>query len=40
MAVFERDYRRIAELHLAAGWMPRDVRVDELEAAVRTVCEP
>jgi ubiquinone biosynthesis protein len=40
MAVFERDYRRIAELHLAAGWMPRHVRVDELEAAVRTVCEP
>jgi ubiquinone biosynthesis protein len=40
IAMFERDYRRIAELHLAAGWMPRHVRVDELEAAVRTVCEP
>ncbi|MGA7298113.1 MAG: ubiquinone biosynthesis regulatory protein kinase UbiB, partial [Rhodanobacteraceae bacterium] len=40
IALFERDYRRIAELHLAAGWMPRHVRVDELEAAVRTVCEP
>jgi ubiquinone biosynthesis protein len=40
IAMFARDYRRIAELHLAAGWMPREIRVDELEAAVRTVCEP
>ncbi|NII10902.1 ubiquinone biosynthesis regulatory protein kinase UbiB [Oleiagrimonas sp. C23AA] len=40
IALFERDYRRIAELHLAAGWMPRHIRVDELEGAVRTVCEP
>ena len=40
MALFERDYKRIAELHVAAGWMPAHVRIDELEAAVRTVCEP
>ncbi|MGH8212227.1 MAG: ubiquinone biosynthesis regulatory protein kinase UbiB [Rhodanobacteraceae bacterium] len=40
MALFERDYRRIAELHLAAGWVPANVRLDELETAVRTVCEP
>jgi len=40
MAMFERDYKRIAELHLAAGWIPAHVRLDELEAAVRTVCEP
>ncbi|HET7929876.1 MAG TPA: ubiquinone biosynthesis regulatory protein kinase UbiB [Rhodanobacteraceae bacterium] len=40
IAMFERNYRRIAELHLAAGWMPRHIRVDDLEAAVRTVCEP
>jgi ubiquinone biosynthesis protein len=40
IALFERNYRRIAELHLAAGWMPRHIRVDELESAVRTVCEP
>jgi ubiquinone biosynthesis protein len=39
-AMFERDYRRVAELHLEAGWMPVHVRVDELEAAVRSVCEP
>ena len=40
MAVFQRDYRRIAELHVEAGWMPANVRIDELEAAVRAVCEP
>lgn len=40
MALFERDYKRIAELHLAAGWMPAHVRLDELESAVRAVCEP
>jgi ubiquinone biosynthesis protein len=40
MAVFQRDYRRIAELHIEAGWMPATVRSDELEAAVRSVCEP
>ncbi len=40
LALFNQDYRRIAELHLRAGWMPRHVRSDELEAAVRAVCEP
>jgi ubiquinone biosynthesis protein len=40
MALFDRDYRRIAELHVAAGWIPPTARIDELEAAVRTVCEP
>ncbi len=39
-AMFRQDYRRIAELHLEAGWMPAHVRVDELEGAVRTICEP
>jgi ubiquinone biosynthesis protein len=39
-AMFTRDYRRIAELHLEAGWMPAHIRADELEAAVRSVCEP
>src|SRR5262249_57891549 len=34
------DYKRIAQLHLAAGWVPAHVRADELEATVRTVCEP
>ena len=40
IAMFERDYARIAQLHVAAGWMPANVRLDELEAAIRTVCEP
>lgn len=40
MAIFNRDYRRIAELHVEAGWMPATVRIDELEAAARAVCEP
>jgi ubiquinone biosynthesis protein len=40
LAFFERDYRRIAQLHIDSGWIPPHVRVDELESAVRTVCEP
>ncbi len=40
MAIFNRDYRRIAELHVQARWMPDHVRIDDLEAAVRSVCEP
>ncbi|MGI8560959.1 MAG: ubiquinone biosynthesis regulatory protein kinase UbiB [Luteimonas sp.] len=40
MAIFNRDYRRIAELHVQAGWMPSHIRIDELEAAARAVCEP
>lgn len=40
IALFERDYRRIASLHVAAGWIPAHTRLDELESAVRTVCEP
>jgi ubiquinone biosynthesis protein len=40
LAFFDRDYHRIAELHVDSGWVPADTRVEELEAAVRTVCEP
>jgi ubiquinone biosynthesis protein len=40
MAFFQRNYARIAELHIESGWVPRGTRVDELESAVRTVCEP
>jgi ubiquinone biosynthesis protein len=39
-AFFRRDYKRVAELHIESGWVPSATRVDELEAAVRTVCEP
>ncbi len=40
LAFFDRDYRRVAQLHIDSGWVPPDTRVDELESAVRTVCEP
>jgi ubiquinone biosynthesis protein len=40
MAFFNRDYGRIAALHIQSGWVPKGTRVDELESAVRTVCEP
>ncbi len=39
-AFFRRDYKRVAELHIESGWVPADTRVDELEAAIRAVCEP
>ena len=39
-AFFRRDYKRVAELHIESGWVPPQTRVNELEAAVRTVCEP
>ncbi|NCV40272.1 MAG: ubiquinone biosynthesis regulatory protein kinase UbiB, partial [Betaproteobacteria bacterium] len=40
LAFFRRDYRRVAQLHLQAGWVPQKVRVEALEAAVRSCCEP
>lgn len=40
LAMFRRDYRQVAELHVQSGWVPAHVRVDEFEAAIRTVCEP
>jgi ubiquinone biosynthesis protein len=40
LAVFDRDYRRVALLHVESGWVPPGTRVDEMESAIRTVCEP
>ncbi len=40
LAVFDRNYRRVAMLHLESGWVPAGTRIDEMESAVRTVCEP
>jgi ubiquinone biosynthesis protein len=40
LAMFRRDYRQVAELHVQSGWVPADTRIEELESAVRTVCEP
>lgn len=40
LAFFNRDYRRVAQLHVESAWVPPDTRINELEAAIRTVCEP
>jgi len=40
IAFFRRDYKRVAELHVESGWVPPNTRVDELEGAIRAVCEP
>ena len=40
LAFFNRDYRRVAELHVQSGWVPGCTRVDEFESAIRSVCEP
>ncbi|HUP97560.1 MAG TPA: ubiquinone biosynthesis regulatory protein kinase UbiB [Usitatibacter sp.] len=40
MAFFHRDYHRVATAHIEAGWVPPETRVEELEGAVRSVCEP
>lgn len=40
IAFFNRDYRKVAELHVDSGWVPADTNVDDFEFAIRTVCEP
>jgi ubiquinone biosynthesis protein len=40
LAFFRRDYRRVAQAHLEAGWVPAGTRIDEFETAIRAVCEP
>lgn len=40
LAFFNRDYRRVAQLHVESGWVARDTRIDAFESAIRTVCEP
>ena len=40
LAFFDRDYRRVASLHVDSGWVPADTRVEEFESSIRTVCEP
>ena len=40
LAIFKRDYRRVAELHIAGGWIPKGTKVHEFESAMRSVCEP
>ena len=40
IAFFNRDYRKVAQLHADSGWVPADTNIDEFEMAIRTVCEP
>jgi ubiquinone biosynthesis protein len=40
LAFFNRDYRRVAQLHIDSGWVPADTRVEYFESSIRTVCEP
>ena len=40
LAFLRRDYRRVAEAHVEAGWAPPDTRVLEFETAIRAVSEP
>ena len=40
LAIFKRDYRKVAQLHLESGWVPKDTKVHEFESAIRSVCEP
>ena len=40
LAFFNRDYHRVAELHVESGWVPKTTRIEEFESAIRSVCEP
>ncbi len=40
LAIFKREYRKVAELHVACGWVPRQTKIHEFESAIRSVCEP
>jgi ubiquinone biosynthesis protein len=40
LAFFNRDYRKVAEMHVESGWVPRGTRIEEFESAIRSVCEP
>lgn len=40
LAIFKREYRKVAELHIACGWVPPQTRIHEFESAIRSVCEP
>jgi ubiquinone biosynthesis protein len=40
LAVFRRDYRRVAVLHIESGWVPATARIDDMESAIRSICEP
>jgi ubiquinone biosynthesis protein len=40
LAFFNRDYRKVAQMHVESGWVPSSTRIEEFESAIRSVCEP
>jgi ubiquinone biosynthesis protein len=40
LAMFRRDYRQVAELHVLSGWVPKHTSIAGFEGAIRAVCEP
>ena len=40
LAFFNRDYRKVAQLHIESGWIPAQTSIVAFESAIRTVCEP
>ncbi|MBT3619319.1 MAG: ubiquinone biosynthesis regulatory protein kinase UbiB [Porticoccaceae bacterium] len=40
LAMFQRDYRLVAELHIRSGWVPKDTSINDFTGAIRSVCEP
>ena len=40
LAMFQRDYRLVAELHIRSGWVPQDTSINDFTGAIRSVCEP
>ncbi|MGP1945489.1 MAG: ubiquinone biosynthesis regulatory protein kinase UbiB [Arsenophonus sp. ER-QC15-MAG3] len=40
IAFFNRNYRKVAELHVDSGWLPPDTNIEDFECAIRTLCEP
>ena len=40
LAFFNQDYRRIAQIYIASGWVPETTDATALEMAMRSVCEP
>jgi len=40
LAFFNRDYRKVAQMHVESGWVSESTRIEEFESAIRSVCEP
>ena len=40
LAILQRNYRLVAELHIESGWVPAATRVQDFESTIRMLCEP